>query len=197
MTAFLRKERPTSGSSNGDLRQAAYDLINEKSFIRKPVVLSSGKHSNHYFDMKFTMLDPQGASILSELIFEKLPQDVDYVGGLELGAVPLIGPIVMYSYQRGRPIPGIIVRKAAKQHGTQRLVEGANDLTGKKIVVVDDVTTTGESAMKSIRALRADGAEVVLVISVLDREEGAEKLYRDEGLKFSPLFKASEFLNAR
>lgn len=185
-------------SSERTERDQVYDLIAEKSFIRKPVVLSSGKTSNHYFDMKFTMLDPLGANLLASLVFDNLPRErIDYVGGLELGAVPLIGPIVMLSQQRHRPIPGLIVRKAPKAHGSARLVEGAEDLSGRTIVVVDDVTTTGASAMKSIRALENEGAKIALVVSILDREEGAEALYAEAGIPFAPLFRASEFLNSR
>jgi orotate phosphoribosyltransferase len=177
------------------IRQQAFELVRDKSFIRRPIKLSSGKESTYYFDMKFTMLDPVGSGLLAELIFSRLPStQIDYVGGLELGAVPLISPIAMLSAFRNRPIPGLIVRKTAKEHGTQRLVEGAENLQGKNVVVVDDVTTTGASAMKSIRALQADGANVLLVISILDREEGAEALYRDAGIPFDPLFRASEFL---
>jgi orotate phosphoribosyltransferase len=193
MVAFLRKTE----DSHGDLiRGRAYSLIRDKSFIRKPVILSSGKASNHYFDMKFSMLDPLGTNLFSEMILAKLPATrVDYVGGLELGAVPLIGCIAMMSYQTGRPIPGLIVRKKAKEHGSQRLVEGADDLHHKNVVIVDDVTTTGDSAMKSIEAIKAVGANIILVISILDREEGASELYRKSEIPFDPLFRASEFLN--
>lgn len=178
-----------------DLRAQTFDLIRAKSFIVGPRKLSSGKESNHYFDMKLSMLDPLGAYALANLIFDRLPKShVDYVGGLELGAVPLIGPLVMLSHMQDRPISGLIVRKKAKEHGTEKLVEGADDLNGKNVVVVDDVTTTGASAMKSIKALQAAGAKVVLVISILDREEGAAELYRSEGLNFDPIFHASEFL---
>ena len=198
MTAIRLKDRSMLRTDQDSRHQAAFDLIDAKSFVRKPVTLSSGNKSDHYFDMKFTMLDPFGANLLAELIFEQIPKtQIDYVGGLELGAVPLIGPIVMFSHMHGRPIPGLIVRKAPKLHGSQRLVEGADDLSGKNVVVVDDVTTTGESAMKSIRALRVEGANVVLVISILDREEGATELYEKESLPFKPLFKASEFLGPR
>jgi orotate phosphoribosyltransferase len=196
MTALRLMEKATIDTSASDLRQSVYELIRRKSFIQKPVTLSSGKQSNHYFDMKPTMLDPIGANILAELIFASLPSSrIDYVGGLELGAVPLIGPIVMLSAYKGRPIPGLIVRKKPKEHGTQRLVEGADDVRGKNVLVVDDVTTTGDSALKSIRALQTAGANVVLIISILDREEGATDLYKREGIAFRPLFKASEFLN--
>jgi len=194
MTALLRKDR--SGETNS--RDRAFNLIKEKSFSNRAVQLSSGASSNFYFDMKFTMLDPLGANLLAELVLDKLPRNtsVDYVGGLELGAVPLIGPIVALSYQQGRPIPGIIVRKEAKKHGSQRLIEGANDLAGKNVVIVDDVTTSGASAMKSIQALKEQGANVLLVISIVDREQGATELYKSEGLPFDPLFRASEFLSA-
>ncbi|MBX9659063.1 MAG: orotate phosphoribosyltransferase [Nitrospiraceae bacterium] len=198
MTALRLKDAVSNMSTENEMRSTAYELIRSKSFILGKRKLSSGKESNHYFDMKRSMLDPRGANILASLIFDLLPDTrIDYVGGLELGAVPLIGPLVMLSYNKGRPIPGLIVRKKPKEHGTERLVEGADDLRGKNVVVVDDVTTTGGSAMKSIKALQAEGANVVLIISILDREEGATELYEREGLAFNPLFKASQFLNAR
>lgn len=176
----------------------AFRLIREKSFSHRAVNLSSGASSNFYFDMKFTMLDPLGANLLAQLVLDKLPRStrIDYVGGLELGAVPLIGPIVALSYHQDRPIPGLIVRKEAKKHGSQRLIEGAADLSGKNVVIVDDVTTSGASAMKSIQALKEQGANIVLVISIVDREQGATELYRAEGLPFEPLFRASEFLSS-
>jgi orotate phosphoribosyltransferase len=197
MAATALKEMGDYGVLS-DIQRQAYDLISRKSFIRKQIKLSSGKVSDHYFDMKFTMLDPIGARLLAELVFARLPDSrVDYVGGLELGAVPLISPVAMLSAEKGRPIPGLIVRKAAKQHGTQRLVEGVEDLRGKNVVIVDDVTTTGESAMKSIRAVQAEGANIILVVSIVDREEGAANLYAAAGLRFDPLFRASQFLNRR
>jgi orotate phosphoribosyltransferase len=197
MAVVALLDRDERSSDQTDLRGSTFKLISERSFVRKAVTLSSGKQSNHYFDMKLTMLHPIGAGLLAELIFARLPQaPIDYVGGLELGAVPLISPLAMLSASKGRPIPGLIVRKAPKAHGTQKLVEGADNLRGKNVVIVDDVTTTGESAMKSIRALQAEGANVVLVISIVDRDEGAEELYRREGIPFAPLFRASEFLSA-
>ena len=198
MTALRLKDAVSNMSTENEMRSTAYELIRSKSFILGKLKLSSRKESKHYLATKRSMLDPRGSNILASLIFDLLPDTrIDYVGGLELGAVPLIGPLVMLSYNKGRPIPGLIVRKKPKEHGTERLVEGADDLRGKNVVVVDDVTTTGGSAMKSIKALQAEGANVVLIISILDREEGATELYEREGLAFNPLFKASQFLNAR
>lgn len=183
-------------TQTADARDRVFQIIDEKSFIRRRITLSSGKESDHYFDMKPTMFDPEAAKLLCEMILDRIADlDVDHVGGLEMGAVPLVAPIALVSGLRGRPIPGFFVRKDVKAHGTMKRIEGVEDMTGKRVVVVEDVTTTGGSAMKAVEALRAAGAEVVLVISILDREEGAEALYAEAGLPFASLFKASEFLN--
>src|SRR5690606_34049527 len=94
-------------------RARAFELIKQKSFIRGDVTLASGAKSDHYFNMKPTMFDPEGAKALSELILDRLTGvKADYIGGLEMGAVPLIGPIALLSGLKGRPIPGFFVRKA-------------------------------------------------------------------------------------
>jgi orotate phosphoribosyltransferase len=185
--------------SNGTAakRQRLFEIIRTKSFVRGHVVLASGKESDHYFDMKPSMFDPEGAEILAELIFERVDTiAADCVGGLEMGAVPLITPISIASRRAGRPIPGFFVRKTVKDHGTKKLVEGMTDVKGKRVAIVEDVTTTGGSAMKAVEALQAAGAKIVLVISILDREEGASHLYLEAGIPFQSLFKASEFLKS-
>jgi orotate phosphoribosyltransferase len=178
-------------------RARAYEIIRERSFVRRPIRLSSGAMSDHYFDMKPTMLHHEGSNLLSELVLERIKNlKVDYIGGLEMGAVPLIGPVVSLSGIRGRPLQGLFVRKAPKEHGTMRQIEGVDDVAGKNIVVVDDVTTTGQSAMKSIKVLQEAGANIVLVLSILDRQEGASELYKEAGIPFQSLFTASDFLGA-
>ncbi|MBL8846292.1 MAG: orotate phosphoribosyltransferase [Hyphomicrobium zavarzinii] len=180
-----------------DARARLFDIIKSKSFVRGHVVLASGKESDHYFDMKPSMFDPEGAELLAELLYARIASvDGDIVGGLEMGAVPLITPISIASRRAGRPLPGFFVRKTVKDHGTKKLVEGLSDVKGKRVVIVEDVTTTGGSAMKAVEALTAAGATIVLVISILDREENAKKLYADAGIPFASLFKASEFLKA-
>jgi orotate phosphoribosyltransferase len=165
--------------------------------VRGYIVLASGKESDHYFDMKPSMFDPEGAELLAELIYERLAGvEADIVGGLEMGAVPLITPISIVSRRAGRPLPGFFVRKTVKDHGTKKLIDGLSDVTGKRVVIVEDVTTTGGSAMKAVEALKAAGAVITLVISILDREEGATALYESAGIPFQSLFKASDFLNA-
>jgi orotate phosphoribosyltransferase len=175
-------------------RSRAFKLIKERSFSKRKVTLASGKESNFYFDLKPTMFNPEGSLLLAELILQKLDGlNIDFVGGLAMGAVPLIGPINMLSFQKGKPLPGFFVRKEVKDHGTKRIIEGAESLKGMKVVILDDVTTSGGSAMIAVNAAKDAGAKVVLVLSVVDREEGATKFFADKGIPFAALFTASAF----
>jgi orotate phosphoribosyltransferase len=189
-----------SGLEPDLLRSKAFNIIKNKSFSRGSFKLASGRESSYYLDLKPTMFDPEGATALSEMMFEHLQsRQVDYVGGLALGAVPLISTLTMLSFQRGRPIAGFFVRKEVKDHGTRKLVEGlsaGDSLNGKRVVILDDVTTTGGSAMAAVQAAQSSGAEILLVLSMVDREEGAEIFYREKGIAFEALFTASDFLNA-
>jgi orotate phosphoribosyltransferase len=186
-------------ASEAEARKRAFEIIREKSFVRGEITLASGKKSDHYFDMKPSMLDPEGATLLSGLLLDRLEGlNADYVGGIEMGAVPLIGPVAMQSFQRGRrPIPAFFVRKSVKDHGTRKLIEGVKDLARKRVAIVEDVTTTGGSAMLAVNALREAGATVAVVLSIVDREDGAAELFAKEGIAFEPLFSSREFLAAR
>ena len=192
---------PTSRKRSGfPLRTKVFNLIKAKSFAKGKFVLVSGKESDYYLDMKPTMFDPEGANALSEMVLDELEDvEVDYVGGLALGAVPLISTITMLSHQRNRPLPGFFVRKEVKDHGTKKLVEGlsnADALKGKRVVILDDVTTTGGSAMTAVEAAQQCGATIVLVLSIVDREEGAAEFYKQRNIPFECLFRASEFMAA-
>ncbi|MGH6749712.1 MAG: orotate phosphoribosyltransferase, partial [Methyloceanibacter sp.] len=119
----------------------------------------------------------------------------DCVGGIEMGAVPLIAPVAMKSPDYGRHLQGFFVRKAVKDHGTKKRVDGA-DITGKSVVILEDVTTTGGSAMDAVKAVTEAGAKVALVLAILDRGEGAADLYTAAGIPFKSLFRAEEFLRS-
>ena len=177
-----------------DARDKLFALLKEKAFRRGRVVLASGRESDYYFDMKPAMLDPDGAVLMAALILQQI-QDVkaDCVGGLEMGAVPLIAPVAMQSHKFGRALPGFFVRKTVKDHGTKKRIDG-NDIAGKTVVILEDVTTTGASAMDAVNAVTEAGAKVALVISILDRGEGAAELYANAGIPFKSLFRAEEFL---
>jgi orotate phosphoribosyltransferase len=179
----------------GHTRPKLFKLIKELSFARKKIKLASGRESNFYFDLKPTMFHPEGAGLIAELLFEKLrPLQADYIGGLAVGAVPLLSPLAMVSFAKGKPLPAFFVRKEIKEHGTRRLIEGAGDLSGKNVVILEDVATTGGSAMLAVEAAKAAGASVILVLAVVDREEGAAEFFAEQGVKFDSLFKAGAFL---
>ena len=182
------------------VRARAFALIKERSFLRGNLVLASGKTSEYFLDMKPTMFHPEGSHVLAELLLDQMSDvKVDYVGGLALGAVPLISTLVMLSHQRGRPFSGFFVRKEVKDHGTKKLLEGLRkdeDMQGKRVAIIDDVTTTGGSSMIAVDAVQESGGEVVLGLSVVDRDQGAAETYGKRGIPFRAVFSAQDFLKA-
>ncbi len=176
-------------------RERLFAVIRDRSFSQGAVKkLSSGKESNFYFDMKMTMLHPDAVDLLSELICDRIEAiKPDYVGGLELGAVPLIAPVISSANKRGLRTFGFLVRKRPKDHGTKKVLEGVEDLAGKTVVVLEDVTTTGGSAMDAVRAVQDAGGRVALVLSIVDRCEGAVEFYAEQKLPFASLFSADDF----
>jgi orotate phosphoribosyltransferase len=158
------------------------DIIEKRSFGRGEITLASGRKSDFYFNLKPTML---------------APEELDYIGGLELGAVPVASAVAALSALRGNPLHAFFVRKKPKEHGAKLLIEGlAKDesLAGKRVAVIEDVTTTGGSAMKAVETVQEAGAEVALVFTMVDRQEGAAEAFSAAGLRFQALFTAEEFL---
>jgi orotate phosphoribosyltransferase len=173
-------------------------IIERRSFSTgSEIQLVSGRSSNFYFDMKPTMLDPEGAHLIATLILDALADaEVDLVGGLEMGAVPLATAVAAASFARGRPLPAFFVRKQAKEHGARKLVEGlapGESLAGKRVAVLEDVTTTGGSASKAIEVLKAEGAVIDRVVTVVDRLEGAAENFKAAGIPFTAILTAADF----
>lgn len=180
--------------TRAELRSRLFEILKRKSFRRGAVTLASGRQSDFYFDTKPAMLDPEGAALLAALMVEEIGGiEADAVGGLEMGAVPLIGPVIVKGLESGRRLAGFVVRKNVKDHGTRKEIEGES-IEGKTVVILEDVTTTGGSALQAARAAGKAGAKVALVLSILDRGEGAAELYAEAGIPFRSLFKAAEFL---
>src|SRR6201985_407401 len=188
----LQRE-PDHTLSKSANRARLHEIIRKRSFGRGEITLASGRKSDFYFNLKPTMLDPEGAALLAELSFEALKDDnLDYIGGLEMGAVPIAGSIAQLSWLKGHPIAAFFVRKKPKEHGARLAIEGlAKDekLEGKRVGVIEDVPTTGSSAMKAGEALREVGANVVLVLTMVDREEGANDTFAQAGLPFRSIYK--------
>src|SRR5258708_965977 len=187
-----------SALSKSASRARLAEIIRKRSFGRGEITLASGRKSDFYFNLKPTMLDPEGAALLAELSYEALKDDnLDYIGGLEMGAVPLAGSIAQLSWIKGHPIAAFFVRKKPKEHGAQLAVEGlakGESLNGKRVVIVEDVTTTGSSALKAVEAVRDAGGEVALVFTMVDREEGATETFAQAGPTVLSLYQAGEFL---
>lgn len=164
--------------------QELAELVKEHAVVHGRVTLSSGKEADYYVDLRRATLHHRAAPLIGALLRE-LTADWDYVavGGLTLGADPVATAVL---HAPGRPIDAFVVRKETKKHGMQRRVEGP-DVAGRKVLVVEDTTTTGNSPLTAVQALREIGAEVVGVATVVDRDTGAGEVIRAEGLEYRHL----------
>ena len=167
-------------------------LLKEHSLIFGDFTLASGRKSRFYFDSKKTTLLAEGALLTAVEVLETIRREgirADAIGGMTLGADPIVCPVAALSQLAGRPLRAFIVRKEAKGHGTERRIEG-NLAPGSRVIVVDDVITTAGSTLEAVAAVEAGGHRVVAVICLVDREEGGtERLAR---WPFFPLFRRSE-----
>src|SRR5690349_1676973 len=178
----VTQEHPMTATA----RSRLVEIVRARSFSTGgETKLVSGRSTSFYFNMKPSMLHPESAHLIATLTLEALEGvPVDYIGGLEIGAVPLATAVAALSHAKGRPIGAFFVRKQAKEHGARKLVEGlapGETLRGKRVVILEDVTTTGGSSMKAIEAARAEGAIVERVITVVDRLEGAAETFKAAG----------------
>ena len=193
----MQPMRRSAEPSRPDQRAELFELI--RSFGRGKIKLASGRESDFDFDLRPTTMHPAGATYIGEMIVDVVEGlGVEFVGGLEMGAVPIAATAVA-SHRRGRGLQAFFVRKKPKDHGAQKLVEGlpkGETLKGRNVVIVEDVTTTGGSAIQAVDAVKAEGANVALVITIVDRLEGATDNFAALGLPFRALFTADEFLNA-
>ena len=183
-------------------RDRLLDIIRRRSFRQAGEFrLVSGRTSTIYFNLKPTMLDPDGARLIGAAMAERAAElGADCVGGLEMGAVPIVSAAAAMSAVAGRPVGAFFIRKQAKEHGTQSLVEGlaeGESLAGRKVLVVEDVTTTGGSALKAIAAIRAAGGAVDHVVTIVDREEGATEAFATADIELHALFRKAEFAAER
>lgn len=169
------------------------NIIKHKSFRRGAFTLASGATSEFFFDLKPTMLHPLGATLIAERIVRLIESHpVDAVGGMAIGAVPIIACVVARSYRSEMPLLGCYVRKAAKDHGIQQLIDGL-DVTGLRVMLVEDVTTTGGSLLKAANAIRDGGGSISHAITVVDRLEGGAAHLADYGITLLPILTRKDF----
>ncbi|MCL1475404.1 orotate phosphoribosyltransferase [Argonema antarcticum] len=175
-------------SDTSTLRQQLLDLFCQLAYQSGDFVLSSGQRSSYYINGKPVTLHPQGALAIGRILLSMLPSDTQAVAGLTLGADPIVSAVSVVSAYENRPIPALIIRKEAKGHGTRAYIEGPQLPDGAKVVVLEDVVTTGGSALKAVERLRDAGYIVEEVISLVDRKQGGAELYQSVGLKFEAVF---------
>lgn len=154
--------------------------------------LSSLKPSNYYFDSKPLTLDPKGAYVVGNYFFEKLKAtDAKAIGGMELGAIPIVSAVTLLSHQYQQPLPAFYVRKEPKPHGTQSLIEGnfpKDDVSLVPVAILDDVVTGGGSILQAIDAVEAEGNPIVAVMCILDRNEGGRERLMKRGYNLQAMF---------
>ncbi len=160
------------------------ELVAELAVVHGRVTLTSGREADYYVDLRRVTLHHEAGPLIGVLL-RQLTADWDFaaVGGLTLGADPVATAVL---HAPGRPIDAFVVRKAAKAHGMQRQIEGP-DVTGRRVLVVEDTTTTGASPLQAVQALRSSGAHVVGVATIVDRDTGAAQVLAAEGLTYRSL----------
>jgi orotate phosphoribosyltransferase len=174
-------------------RRELHGLLAERAFTFGDFVLTSGRRSDFYFNGKQVTLEGRGLYLAAVLILARCRElRIDAIGGLTLGADPIAAGVAALSGQ-GDPIRAFIVRKEVKEHGTGRLIEGPPLRAGDRVMVVDDVITTGGSLLKAVDALHDQAVEVVETLAIVDREEGGRENIEARGLRVHALFARSEF----
>jgi orotate phosphoribosyltransferase len=163
-------------------------LIRDRAVVHGRVTLSSGRDADYYVDLRRVTLDGEAAPLIGQQMLA-LTEDLDYdaVGGLTLGADPVAMAMMHAAAAQGRRLDAFVVRKAEKAHGLQRRIEGP-DVAGRRVLAVEDTSTTGASVLTAVEALRAEGAEVVAVAVIVDRATGAKEKIETEGLEYRYAF---------
>lgn len=160
------------------------EQINTKAIIRGTVTLASGRQADYYVDMRRVTLDGQAAPLVGRVMRELVSDlEFDAVGGLTMGADPVATAILHAAAAEGEPVDAFVVRKEAKTHGLHKRIEGP-EVNGRRVLVVEDTSTTGGSALDAVAALRDQGAEVVAVAVIVDRDTGAAEAIRAAGLDY-------------
>jgi len=185
-------------SPDVNCKERLIQFLRKNSFVPGEVTLASGKKSNYYFDCKLTTLSPEGAVLTARAVLELLDKhniQAEAIGGPALGAIPIVAAVVAVSEMQHRRIQGFLIRPERKQHGLHKVVEGLRNTKGTKVVIVDEVCTTGDSTFKAIQTAREEGLDIVAVISLVDREEGgSDKLRNEYPYPYYPVCTARELL---
>ena len=192
MNKDIHSQSSDTSTDLNSLHQQLLDLFSRLAYQEGDFLLSSGQRSSYYINGKQVTLRAEGALAIGQLILAMLPTDTQAVAGLTLGADPIVTAVSVVSAYENRPIPALIVRKEPKGHGTKAYIEGPSLASGTKVVVLEDVVTTGKSAMLAVERLRAVDYSVEQIIALVDREQGGAEFYQSQGIKFKALFSITE-----
>jgi orotate phosphoribosyltransferase len=176
-------------------RARLHRLIDTYSLQRGEFTLSSGRKSNYLFQLRQTTMLPEGAHLLGDVIVDFMKaHDLSCVGGLAVGAIPMVSAILVLSHAKGAPVDAFFVRKEAKSHGALERIDG-HVRDGAEVLIVDDVATSGGSILKTIEGLRAEhpSCRATKALVVVDREEGATEALAEQGIELFAIFKRSDF----
>jgi orotate phosphoribosyltransferase len=165
-------------------RERLLEIVKDKAVVHGRVTLSSGKEADYYVDLRRITLDGEAAPLVGEVMLDLVADlEIDAVGGLTMGADPVATAMLHAASRRGRRLDAFVVRKAEKAHGLQQRVEGPS-ITGRRVLVVEDTSTTGGSPLTAVEAVREVGAHVVAVAVIADRASGAEERIREAGVDY-------------
>jgi orotate phosphoribosyltransferase len=181
-----------------DERAELADILKKKSLFHGDFILASGRRTSYYFDCKQTTYsDPRGLELAATLILahlRPLRNRIKGIGGLTLGAAPLAVEVSQRALREGWTLPAFAVRKEPKRHGRQRLLEGTIDPSWE-VAIVDDVITSGDSVIRAIEAVEAEGAKVARIVVLVDRKEGGAEALKGKGYDYVPIFELEELID--
>ncbi len=173
-------------------RDRLLELVKDRAVVHGRVTLSSGREADYYVDLRRITLDGEAAPLVGEVMLDLVADlDLDAVGGLTMGADPVATAMLHAAHRRGRRLDAFVVRKAEKAHGLQRRIEGP-DVEGRRVLVVEDTSTTGGSPLTAVEACREAGAEVVAVAVIADRASGAEERVRAAGVDYRAAYSLAD-----
>ena len=175
---------PTVTSSENSARDRLLQLVKDKAIVHQKVTLSSGKEADYYVDLRRITLDGEASPLVGQVLRDLTAElEFDAGGGLTMGADPVATAMMHHAASQGGRLDSFVVRKAEKAHGLQRRIEGP-DVTGRRVLVVEDTSTTGGSALTAVEACREAGAEVVGVAVIADRSTGAKEKVEETGVPY-------------
>jgi len=179
------------------MKQELLELLKKDAYAKKEIVLSSGRMSDFYIDVRRVSLTSHGIYLISHCLWNLVKdEDITAIGGPTLGADPIVAGLCMVADQNRRSLRGFLIRKTPKKHGQQQLIEGKELASSDRVILIDDVATSGGSFIKALDVMKTNNINVVKCLCVVDRQEGATEEIEKAGSRLSSLFRKEDFINS-